>query len=83
MDEQFQIKKHKLIETRLNLKNELLKRQSLLLEYIEKNSRTAKVDNVAYKCQIALEKAVDANEQLLRLAGKTKNPEKIIARQDL
>ena len=28
-------------------------------------------------------KAVDVNEQLIRLAGKTENPEKIIAQQDL
>ena len=30
-----------------------------------------------------MEKAIDVNEQLIRLAGKTENPEKIIAQQDL
>ena len=30
-----------------------------------------------------MEKAVDVNEQLVRLVGKTENPEKIIAQQDL
>ena len=83
MDEKFQSKIRKLFETRLNLENELLKGHSLLLEYIENNSRTTKIDNAVYKCKIALEKAVDVNEQLIRLAGKTENPEKIIAQQDL
>ena len=83
MDEKIQSKIHKLFETRLNLENELLKGHSLLLEYIENNSRTTKIDNAVYKCKIALEKAVDVNEQLIRLAGKTENPEKIIAQQDL
>ena len=36
-----------------------------------------------YNSKIALEKAVDVNEQLIRLTGKTENPEKIIAQQDL
>ena len=83
MDEEFQSKIRKLFETRLNLENELLKGHSLLLEYIENNSRTTKVDIAIYKCKIALKKAVDVNEQLIRLAGKTENPEKIIAQQDL
>ena len=83
MDEKFQSNIRKLFETRLNLENELLKGHSLLLEYIENNSRTTKIDNAVYKCKIALEKAVDVNEQLIRLAGKTENPEKIIAQQDL
>ena len=83
MDEKFQSKIRKLFETRLNLENELLKGHSLLLEYIENNIRTTKIDNAVYKCKIALEKAVDVNEQLIRLAGKTENPEKIIAQQDL
>ena len=83
MDEKFQSKIRKLFETRLNLENELLKRHSLLLEYIENNSRTTKIDHAVYKCKIALEKAVEVNEQLIRLAGKTENPEKIIAQQDL
>ena len=83
MDEKFQSKIRKLFETRLNLENELLKGHSLLLEYIENNSRTTKIDNAVYKCKIALEKAVDVNEQLIRLAGKTENPQKIIAQQDL
>ena len=51
--------------------------------YIENNSRITKIDNAVYKCKIALEKAVDVNEQLIRLAGKTENPEKFIAQQDL
>ena len=83
MDENFQSKIRKLFETRLNLENELLKGHSLLLEYIEINRRTTKTDNAVYKCKIALEKSVDVNEQLIRLAGKTENPEKIIAPQDL
>ena len=83
MDEKIRSKIRKLFETRLNLENELLKGHSLLLEYIENNSRTTKIDNAVYKCKIALEKAVDVNEQLIRLAGKTENPEKIIAQQDL
>ena len=78
MDKKFQRKIRKLFETRLNLENELLKGHSLLLEYIENNSRTTKIDNAVYKCKIALE-----NEQLIRLAGKTENPENIIAQQDL
>ena len=83
MDEKFQNKIRKLFEYRLNLENELLKGHSLSLEYIENNRRTTKIDNAVYKCKIALEKAVDINEQLIRLAGKTENPEKIIAQQDL
>ena len=83
MDEKFQSKIRKLFETRLNLEIELLKGHSLLLEYIENNSGTTKIDNAVYKSKIALEKAVDVNEQLIRLAGKTENPEKIIAQQDL
>ena len=83
MDEKFQNKIRKLFETRINLENELLKGHSLLLEYIENNSRTTKIDNAVYKCKIALEKAVDVNEQLIRLAGKTDNREKTIAQQDL
>ena len=83
MDKKFQNKIRKLFETRINLENELLKGHSLLLEYIENNSRTTKIDNAVYKSKIALEKAVDVNEQLIRLAGKTENPEKTIAQQDL
>ena len=83
MDEKFQSEIRKLFETRLNLENELLKGRSLLLEYIEDNSRTEKIDNFVHKCKIALEKAVDVNEQLNKLAGKTENPEKIITQQDL
>ena len=78
MDEKFQNKIRKLIETRQNLENELLKVHSLLLEYLENNSRTTKIDNAVFKCEIALERAVDVNEQLIMLAGKTENPEKII-----
>ena len=55
----------------------------MLLEYIENNSRTTKINNAVDKNKIALEKAVEVNEQLIRLAGKTGNPEKIIAQQDL
>ena len=60
-----------------------LKSHSLLLEYIENNNRTTKINNAANKCKFALEKAVDVNEQLIRLAGKTENPEKIVAQLDL
>ena len=74
--QKIQSKIRKLFETHLNLENELLKGHSLLLEYIENNSRTTKIDNAVYKCKIALEKAVDVNEQLIWLAGKTENPEK-------
>ena len=77
MEEKFQSKIRKLFETRLNLENELLKGHSILLEYIENNSRATKIDNAVYKCKNALEKAVDVNEQLIRLAGKTENPEKL------
>ena len=83
MDKNFQIKIRKLFETLLNLENELPKGHSLLPEYIENNSRTAKIDKAVYKCKIALEKAIDVNEQLFRLAEKTENPEKTIAQQDL
>ena len=83
MDKKFQSKIRKLFSTRLNLENELFKGHSLLLEFIENNSRTTKVDNAVYKFKIVLEKADDVNEQLIRLAGKTENPEKIIAQQDL
>ena len=51
-------------------------------EYIENNSCTTKIDNAVYKCKIALEKAVDVNAQLIKLAGKTENPEKVIAQQE-
>ena len=78
MDKKFQCKIRKLFETRLHLENELLKGHSLLLEYIENNSLTTKIDYAVYKCEIALEKAVDDNEQLIRLAGKTENPEKLL-----
>ena len=59
------------------------------IEYIEpqkfaiKKSRRAKIDNAVHKSKNALEKAVDVNEQLIKLIGKTENPEKIIAEQDL
>ena len=83
IDEKFQSKIRKLFETRLNLENELLKGHSLILEYIENNSGTAKTDNAVHKCKIALEKAVDVNEQLVKLLGKTETPEVVIAQQDL
>ena len=83
MDRKFQSRIRKLVETRLKLKNELLKGHSFLLEYIENNSRTTKIDNAVYKFEIALEKAVDVNEQIIRLAVKTENPEKVNAHQDL
>ena len=67
MDEKFQNKIRKLFETRLNLENELLKGHSLLLEYIENNSRTTKIDKTVYKCKTALKKAVDVNEQVIYL----------------
>ena len=79
MDNKFKSEIRNLIETRLNLENELLKGHTLLLEYNENNSRTAKKDNAFYKCKIALEVSVDVKEQLIRLAGKTVNPKKIIA----
>ena len=41
MDDKFHSKVRKLFETRLSLENELLKGHSLLLEYIENNSRIA------------------------------------------
>ena len=50
MDEKLQSKIRKLFETRLNLETELLKGHSLLLEYIENNSHTTKIDNAVYKC---------------------------------
>ena len=74
MDKKFQSKIRKLFETRLNLENELRKGHSFLLEYIENNSRTAKIDNAVHKCKNALEKYVDVNEHLNKLAGKTENP---------
>ena len=74
MDKKFQSKISKLFETRLNLKNELLKGHSSLLEYIEKNSRTTKNNNGVYKCKIALERAVDVNEQIIGLAKKNGKP---------
>ena len=83
MDEKLQSKIRKLFETRLSLEKKLLKCHSLLLDYIENNSRTAKIDNDVHKKKIAWEKAVDVNEQLIKLEGKTENPEKIIAQQDL
>ena len=49
VDAKFQSKIRKLFETRLNLENELLKGHSLLLEYIENNSRARKNDNAVYK----------------------------------
>ena len=48
MDEKFISKIRKLFETRLNIENLLLKGHSLLLEYIEKSSRTTKIDKAAY-----------------------------------
>ena len=74
MDKKFQNKIRTLFETRLNLENELLKGHRILLEYIENNIPNAKIDDSVYKCKIALEKAVDVNEQLIRLAGKTEKP---------
>ena len=43
MAENFQSKIRKLFETRVSLEKELLKGHSLILEYIENNSRTAKL----------------------------------------
>ena len=83
VDKKFQSKIRKLFETRLNLENEQLKGHSLLLEYIENNIRSTKIDNSVNNCKIALEKIVDVNEQIIELAGKTENPEKIITQQDL
>ena len=54
LDEKIQSKIRKSFETRLNLENELLKGHSLLLEYIENNSRTTKIDNALYKCKTTL-----------------------------
>ena len=70
MGKKFQNYIRKLFQTRLNLENELLKCHSLLLEYIENNNRTAKLDYAIYKRKIASEKAVDVNEQSIMLAGK-------------
>ena len=53
MDQNIHSKLRKLFETLLNLENQLLKGHSLLLEYIENNSRPAKIDNAVYKCKIA------------------------------
>ena len=78
MDKKVQSKIRKLFETRLNLENELLKVHSFLLEYIENNSRTKKIDKAAYKCKIALEKAAEVNEQLISLAEKRKTPKKLL-----
>ena len=49
MEKKIRKKTHKLFETRVNLENGLLKSHSLLLEYIENNSRTTKIDNAVYK----------------------------------
>ena len=83
MDEKIQNEICKLFETLLNLENELLKGNSLLLEYIENNSRTAKIDNAVYKCETTLGKVVDVNEQLIKLDEKTEIGEKVMAQQDL
>ena len=84
MDDKIHSKVRKLFETRLNLENELLKGHSLLLEYIENNSRIAqKLIMLFTNVKIAFKKAVDVNEQLIRLAKKTENTEKIIAQQDV
>ena len=83
LDEKFQSNLRKFFQIRLNVENELLKGHSLLLEYIEFKSRTTKIDNAVYKFKIALEKSVDVNEQLIRLAGTTENPEKLITQQYL
>ena len=79
LDKKIQIKIRKLFKIRLNLENELLKGHSLLLEYIENNSRTAKTDKAVYKCKNALDKIPDLNLQFIRLAVKTEIPDKIIA----
>ena len=78
MEKKFQNKIRKLFETRVNLEKVLLKSHSLLLEYIENNSRTAKIDIAAYKCKIALEKAVGIKKQLIRLGGKRKTLKKLL-----
>ena len=78
MDKKFESKIRKLFQTRLNLENELLKGHSVLLDYIENNSRTTKIDNAVYKCKIALEKAIDVNEQLIKLAGKRKTQKQLL-----
>ena len=77
-DKNFQNEIRKLFENHQNLENALLIGHSLLLEYIEHNIRTAKIDNSDYKCKIALEKAFDVNEQLIRLKQKRKTLKKLL-----
>ena len=79
MNENFQKKIRKLFETNSNLKNELFQCHSITFEYIKNNIRIAKIGNAVYHCKIALEKAVDINEQFDKLAGKTENSDKIFA----
>ena len=50
MDGKIQNMIRTLFETRLKLENELLKGDSFLLEYIENNTRTTKIDKSVYKC---------------------------------
>ena len=74
----FQKKTVKLFEKLSKLKNELYKCDDVILEYVESQSRSSKIDTYIAKCQSFIEEAVEIIRELITVAGKSENSYKLI-----
>ena len=78
MEVKFRKKIKKLFEKCSNLENELYKCHNIILEYIENQSRCSKIDTNIEKCRKYIEQAVEINNELIDMAAKSANPDKLI-----
>ena len=83
MEVKFQKKIKKLFEKRSNLENELNKCHEIILEYIENQSPCSKIDTYFEKCRNYIEQAVEINSELIDMAAKSANSDKLIPAQDM
>ena len=83
MEVEFQKKIKKLFEKRSNLENELFKCHEIILEYIENQSRCSKIETYFEKCRNYIKQAVEVKNELIDMAAKSANPDKLITAQDM
>ena len=83
MDENFQKRVQRLFAKRTKLENELYKCHEIIIENIESQSRSSKIDTQIQNCKSLIETAVEINEELIKLASKSVDPDKLIPAQDM
>ena len=83
MDENFQKRVQRLFAKRTKLENELYKCHEIIIEHIESQSRSSKIDTQIQNCKSLIETAVEINEELIKLVSKSVDPDKLIPAQDM